>query len=129
MTNPVRHYSRLATYLGETRVFAWGSMDCVLFALGAVEAQGGSVALPCSWTTERGAKRCLARMGGLEAAADSVLTEVPTSLARRGDIALVRAPDGTDLLMVVEGETLVGLDETGTRRLPRKRMAKSWSAI
>lgn len=133
MTNPVRarNYAALTAWLNAPAVFGYSPdrLDCVRDCLGAVRAQGGDVTLPCRWTTERGAKRCLDRLGGLEAAVDTVLAEVPTGLARRGDIGLVRAPDGTELLMIVEGETLAGLTEAGRRRLPRRRMVKAWSAL
>lgn len=115
--------------------FAWGrdANDCVSFGLGAVEAQTGRTdlrhRLP-NWRTETGARRVLARIGGLEAAVDSVLTSVPLAHAQRGDIALVEHPvTGAKALMVVEGDTLVGPDASGARRLRRSRMVKAWSAI
>lgn len=105
--------------------------SCVHFAAGAVQAQTGRNLMPRlpSWTTERGAKRVLKRLGGLEAATDRVLTRIPPAMAQRGDIAGVPRPGGGMLLMVVEGETLVGPDASGARRIARRHMAAAWSAV
>jgi len=110
--------------------FVWGSNDCVLFAADAVRAQTGVdplKGLP-TWRSKAGAMRALAKLGGLEAAVDGVLTAIPPSMAKRGDIALVINADGSSALTVVEGDTLIGLDATGGRRLPRASMVKAWSA-
>ena len=114
--------------------FAWGreANDCVSFALGAVEAMTGRYdlyrAMP-DWTSQRGARRALNRLGGLEAAVDGVLTPVPLAMAARGDVALVRFPgQDAEALMIVEGETLVGPGASGARRVRRVMMVRAWSA-
>lgn len=131
----IRDHEALSRYLAarHSQPFAWGrdANDCVSFALGAVEAQRGDQlrqGLP-NWKTERGARRVLARLGGLEAAVDGVLTSVAPAFARRGDIALVtHAATGDQALFVVEGDTLVGPDARGARRVRRSHMLKAWSA-
>lgn len=131
----MRDFETLHRYLAArtAQPFAWGreANDCVSFALGAVEVLTGRAIrgqLP-SWTTERGALRALARLGGLAAAVDTVLTPIAPAMAQRGDVAMAENPQtGAQALFVVEGATLVGPDASGARRLPRARMAKAWSA-
>lgn len=112
--------------------FAWGSEanDCVSFAANAVRAQTGRDVLKplkAKWSTELGAAKTLARLGGLEAAVDRVLTPVPLGMARRGDIAMAGRGE-TFGLFVVEGQTIVGPDIAGLSRLPRRMAVKAWSA-
>lgn len=131
----IRDHAALARYLAARQAlpFAWGreANDCVSFALGAVEAQTGRrlrSRLP-NWSTQTGARRVLARRGGLEAAVSSVLEAIPPAFAARGDIALVRHPQtGAEALFVVEGDTLVGPDASGARRLKRTHMIRAWRA-
>lgn len=122
-----RDLDALLGYLAEAeaRPFAWGRHDCVRFAGGAVEAATGrKPALP-TWTSERGALRVLARLGGLEAAVDGVLTRTPAALAQRGDVALV----DDAALGVVEGEFVLALSpDAGLVRLPRSAIRTAWSA-
>jgi len=137
-----RDYSALVAFLHSRAAtpFSWGKNrrrngtpddgnSCVHFAAGAVLAQTGRNvmrALP-SWSSEAGARRVLKRLGGIQVATDSVLRRIPLAMAQRGDIAGVETPDGL-LLMVVEGDTLVGPDASGARRVRRSRMVAAWSA-
>lgn len=131
----IRDHEALSRYVASRHAqpFAWGreANDCVSFALGAVEALRGDRlrhGLP-NWTTERGARRVLARLGGLEAAVSGILSPVAPAFARRGDVALVAHPTtGVQALFVVEGDTLVGPDASGARRVRRALMIKAWSA-
>jgi len=114
--------------------FAWGSdaNDCVSFAAACVEAQigkrirfGGH-----DWTTAIGAHRILEKLDGLAAAVSSELTEISPAFAQRGDVAGVpKRPGGNDIvLMIVEGDTLVGPAPHGLERMPRAVMTMAWSA-
>lgn len=128
----IRDYQALHTFLHERAAmpFDWATNSCVHFAAGAVEAQTGRsilARLP-KWKTESGARRQLARAGGLEAACDTVLRRIPAALAQRGDVAGVQDPAGGLFLMVVEGDGLVGVDASGARRVRRERMVMAWSA-
>lgn len=128
----LRDHGALVAYLhAQAKVpFSWSSASCVHLAAGAVQAQTGRdimAELP-RWKTERGAKLQLARLGGLEAAADSLLRRIPPAMAQRGDIAGVRDPDGELFLMVVEGDTLAGVHASGARRARRRHMVMAWSA-
>jgi hypothetical protein len=58
---------------------------------------------------------------------DQVLAPIAPSLAKRGDVALVRLIHG-EALAVVEGDTLAYAGANGVGRLPRRMMVKAWSA-
>ena len=107
------------------------TQDCVRFAAAAVQALTGRdplAEISARWTTARGARRVLRRLGGLGAGVDLVLRPVPLAMARRGDVALVRIGEA-ESLMVIEGDTLVGPAEPrGLQRLARASAARAWSA-
>ena len=111
---------------------AWGdhANDCVSFARASVTALTGAdpmAGLGHHWKTARGAARVLKHLGGLAAAADTVLPRIEPAMARRGDVGLVRI-EGRDSLVIVEGETVVGPGEAAQVRLPRGMMTAAWSA-
>ncbi|MES2175114.1 MAG: hypothetical protein V4523_14365 [Pseudomonadota bacterium] len=114
--------------------FAWGDQanDCVSFAAAAVKAQTGKRVKfgGHEWSTAIGAQRVLNKLDGLAAAVASELQDIAPALAQRGDIAGVPTrPGGNDmLLMVVEGDTLVGPGPDGLMRMPRVSMTMAWSA-
>lgn len=127
-----RDYAALVAYLHARAAtpFDWATNSCGHFAAGAVLAQTGRdvlASLP-KFKTERGAKLMLARRGGLEATMDSLLTRIAPAHAMRGDVGAVRGDDGELRLVVVEGETLVGPDASGARRVGRHHMVMAWSA-
>lgn len=129
-----RNYEGLLRYLAQRSrtPFAWGreANDCVSHMLGALEAQGAPIdpaTLP-AWSSERGAVRVLARLGGLEAALSKWLRPIPPAMAQRGDVAVVAGPAGELAVLIVEGDTLVGPSPDGHQRLARSRMVKAWSA-
>ena len=124
-----RNYEALLGFIAErsNAPFAWGSNDCVSFAVGAVHAMTGRRLRVPQWHTERGATRVLKRLGGLEAAADSLLSRIPVARAARGDIGAVRTSRGV-LLVVIVGDTVVGPDLDGLRRLSRNVLTAAWSA-
>jgi hypothetical protein len=85
---------RLAAYAAAAahRPFAWGSLDCVLFAAGAVEAVTGVRPPMPVWTDVRGGLRQLRTYGGLVGAVESIgLPELSRpSCAARGDVLLIQ---------------------------------------
>lgn len=101
--------------------------DCVRFAAAGVEAVTGYPALSRvahSWTTARGARRVLARLGGMAAAVDRVMRPIPVTMAARGDVGMT----ATGQLVLVEGDTVVGLSpERGLFRLTRAALASAWT--
>jgi hypothetical protein len=126
----MRDYGALARYLAERRAmpFAWGRKgnDCAAFAGGAIKAQTGRDPLAgLRWSTATGAARLIARLGGMEAAVSARLTPIAPAKAHRGDLAGVADGRFGLLLMVVEGETLIG---PGNSRAPRSAMIHAWSA-
>lgn len=112
--------------------YEWGrgKNDCVSFVLQAIKEQTGHErATSVRWHDEKSGLKAIAKLGGLEAAFDRHFQRIPPARAMRGDIAGV--PDERFGIhpMIVEGDMLVGLDDKGTRRLPRKAMLVAWSAV
>jgi hypothetical protein len=100
--------------------------DCARFFSAGVAAVTGVAPLDRfagRWTTELGAARVLRRAGGLDAAVSRIMTEIPITLAQRGDGGLTSG----DALVLIEGETVVGLSERGYYRLPRHALLKAWT--
>lgn len=107
----------------------WTGNCCARFVLGGVEAQFGSApALAVEWSDLRTARRALAAVGGLEAEADRLFEAIEPAQAQFGDIAGVDHPSEGFLLMIVEGETLVGPGDHGNVRAPRREMVRAWRA-
>ena len=77
------------------------------------------------WSSEDEAEKVITKLGGLEKAISARMTEIPVSMAQRGDGAMVR---GVRCVMIVEGDTLVGPSERGEIRLPRSAAVRAWSA-
>ncbi|MDP3405042.1 MAG: hypothetical protein Q8S03_10160 [Brevundimonas sp.] len=128
-----RNPDALIAYLEarEGWVFGYGpepkTHDCVRFMAGGIAAVTGIDPLArfgAEWTTARGARRVLARAGGLVTAVSSVMTEIAPARAMRGDGGLV----GSDTLVLIEGQTVVGLaSDRGLIRLPRAALIKAWT--
>jgi hypothetical protein len=120
----------------QARPFRWRrGRDCVSFAAAAIEAQTGRDPLAdiALWSTRAEALALAEAEGGLKAALDKRLMQLPPALAQRGDIAGVLAR-GSDRrfgirLAVIEGATLVGPGACGLERLPRAVMVMAWSAL
>ena len=128
-----RDFNALVEYIAarEKTPFEWGSRatDCISYWSGGIEAMTDDNPLDweptLSWTTQEEAEAVLDGLGGLEAAVSARMTEIPVTMAQRGDGALVR---GVRCVMIVEGDTLVGPSERGNIRLPRSAAVKAWSA-
>ena len=100
--------------------------DCARVVSAGVEAVTGISPLAAfdgTWTTEAGAVRVIRRHGGMDAAVSTVMTEVPATLAQRGDVGLTEG----DALVLIEGATVVGLSDEGQYRLPRQALIKAWT--
>lgn len=102
------------------RPFAWGAMDCALFAADCVAACTG--ADPAAdfrgrYRSEFGARRLIARAvggGGLGALAAARLgSEIPPGLALRGDVGLSDQGEGMPLLVVCNGPQWLGPGPSG----------------
>ena len=102
---------------------------CARYVLDAVRAQFAEAPqLTVSWSTARGAKRAIAKLGGFEATVDRLFRRIDPAQAVFGDIAGVACPVLGFHVMLVEGQTLVAPGERGNTRLPRTRMLSAWSA-
>lgn len=124
---------RLHAYLVEHEgaVFAWGQTDCALFAAGAVLAQtGDDFAAPFrgQYRSAAGSVRALKTWGAgdLASTIGTVLPEIPTGFAKRGDIVMFAASAGVcvgaDGLFIGEEDGAPGLV-----RIPRADWDRAWS--
>ncbi|MFM2042564.1 MAG: hypothetical protein RLY86_1140 [Pseudomonadota bacterium] len=130
---------RLDRVVGVARhsTFAWGRVDCCLFAADAVVAVTGmDPAAPWrgTYADARTAARLLGRLGGLGglgATAAGIARRhgwpaVPPAFLGRGDVALVRLDDGRPALAVCLGTALVLPAERGLAKLERDRARSGW---
>lgn len=126
-----RNTVALAAYIDARATWRFGygpdplTHDCARFCGGGVEAATGVnplTAFAGQWTTERGARRVLARHGGMAAAIGTVMDEVSPTMAQRGDVAMTEQ----GALMLLEGATLVGPADEGLKRAPRAHAVRTW---
>ena len=125
--------SRLTAHLTETAAqgFHYGSNDCALFAAGAVRAMTGhdpAAAWRGTYTTLEGGLKRLMKAGFDDhvALVGNLLPDVALAFAQVGDIALVAAPDGPALGIIV-GETIACLTPRGLGHLPREAALRAWT--
>lgn len=123
---------RLGAYLGQQRgaVFAYGQLDEVLFAAGAIEAMTGedpAAHIRGHYTTRLGALRVLRREGyrNLIEAMDARYLTVPPAHAQRGDIALHDCGLG---VCIGRDALFVGIEDgrEGLVRLPMREWDMAW---
>lgn len=89
--------------------FAYGTADCVLFAVGWAELAAGRRYLPdVTWIDERSALRAIKKMGGLETAFDKCFTRIEPNFARDGDLALAGG-----IAYLFSGPHICGLGKNG----------------
>lgn len=109
--------------------FAWGSNDCVLFAADAVCAMTGTdpvAHVRGQWDSQLSAARAIARMGGLQAAADALgLEPIPPLYAQRGDVVLHRR-DGIEAIAICLGNNLAGPSESGLLFFGLENGVRAW---
>lgn len=109
----------LSDYLAGHReaVFAWGRMDCALFAAGAVKAMTGTDPLAGAgrWKSQAGAARAIRRAGfaSLEQGVSSLLQPVEPVFAMRGDLVMAEGAlgicAGAQAWFLAEGDGAAGL--------------------
>lgn len=111
--------------------FAWGSNDCCLFACDAALALTGSDPAAKergTYTTERGAARLLAKLGGVRGiGAARFGEEIAPALAQVGDIGVVMA-GGRESLAVCGGQHWTAPGEQGLEVLPIDAAVVAWRA-
>lgn len=127
---------RAAVAAAEARRFRWGEFDCCLWACDVVAVlRGVDLAAPFRgrYDTARGAARALRTFSGagLDATATKIAAahgfpEIPVSLAQRGDVALIRTPQG-DALAVVLGVMSAAPGPRGLARVRTLDAARAWA--
>lgn len=103
--------------------FAWGSNDCVLFAIGWLEHSTGRDFLGAykPWRTAKEAIRKVDDAGGLESLFDAGLTRINPHMANDGDIALI---DRSAYLF--SGAHVVSVGESGLVFIDRMEAKCAW---
>lgn len=120
---------RLNEFLDSVGPFEWGSNDCCMFAVRAVEVMTGvDHGKPYrGYKTALGAHRRLEKYGGVEGIATIELGEPkPVLFAKRGDV--ISALSGTNLLLgICLGDKIAAVSETGLIFLPMESAQNAWS--
>ncbi|MFS0736927.1 hypothetical protein ABC347_07745 [Sphingomonas sp. 1P06PA] len=127
--------ARLAEYLAGAMTYARdGELEhCAFFAAGAARAVTGRdpmKGLRRRAQTGTGRVRILAEHGGLEAMVDDRFPAISPFKAKRGDLVMGEASDGTAAIGVcIGGEALFVGEEDGPTlvREPRSRWIKAWA--
>jgi hypothetical protein len=129
-----RNPNALVEYLEDRADWTFGygpdpkTHDCARFVAGGVEAVTGANPLKrftSEWTTRTGARRVLARHGGMASAVSEVMTEISPTMAQRGDVGMTAEGQ----LVLFDGEMVTGLTpERGLVRLPRAHAVRAWTA-
>jgi hypothetical protein len=128
----MRDYDALLRYVAdrEAMPFTWGPNDCCSFVAGAIEAQTGANPVRragLTWTTQRGARRVLKRLGGQQGAVDGILRPIALAMAQRGDAGMIEG-EGVPMLVLIEGVLLAAPGDAGLVRYPRALLVRAWSA-
>lgn len=123
--------ARLSAFVAARRgvAFAWGENDCVLFAADAVLAITGrdlALSVRGSYASAGGALRTLEPLGGLEAAATSVLgAPLAGCLARVGDVCLLQM-NARPALGICNGTSVLGPGMHGIEHGPLSAALRCW---
>ena len=104
--------------------FAWGTHDCVCFAIGwlSIVAMEDLLAEYRRWKTEKKAKSIIKKLGGLELMFDKNLKRILPGYAKDGDVTLI---DGTAYLF--SGSQIVGPGKDGLVFKNRLEATCAWS--
>lgn len=124
--------SRLIAFVSDAArtPFQPGVHDCALFSAGAVLAMTG-VDYAANWrgryTTLTGGLRVLRKAGFADHIdlAARTFDEVHPAFADLGDLAVIPTPEG-DVLGVVQGEMIYGLNKGGIAYTPRVRATRAF---
>lgn len=128
----VRDGNALAAYLEERETWAFGyggddfTHDCARFASGGVQAVTGVDPLArftSRWTSYRGSLRVIRAHGGMASAVSEVMRTIDPLRAQRGDVGMT----AEGALVLIEGQTVVGVTSSGLARLPRAALVQAWT--
>lgn len=120
---------RLNEFLDSVGPFEWGSNDCCMFAVKAVEVMTGEDhGKPYrGYKTGLGAARRLEKHGGVEGIATIELgAPKPVLYVKRGDVVSVKN-DGNMLLGICLGDKIAAVSETGLVFLSTDTIQNAWS--
>ena len=120
---------RLNEFLDSVGPFEWGSNDCCMFAVNAVEVMTGiDHGKPYrGYKTGLGAARRLEKHGGVEGIATIELgAPKPILYVKRGDVVSVKN-DGNLLLGICLGDKIAAVSETGLVFLSTDTIQNAWS--
>lgn len=124
--------ARLSSYLAAcgSQPFAWGVMDCTLFAAGAVEAMTGVDPAARHRGQYKTAKGALSRLrrAGCETPADLAalhLPEVPVHHAGIGDVVAITTDDGP-ALGIWQGEFAYAVGPDGFGLVDPSRVTRAF---
>lgn len=110
--------------------FSWGVHDCCQFVRAALRVLVGRDIAIRRYTTERGAVRALAALGGYEGAMHAYGAEPLAGplLAQRGDVVLVAAPAGLfdGALAVCTGVAAHAVGPAGLAAVPQAQWLRAW---
>lgn len=120
---------RLQAFLDSVGPFEWGTNDCCMFAVRAVEVMTGvDHGKPYrGYKTALGAHRRLEKYGGVEGIATIELGEPKSVLfAKRGDVVSVLIGENL-LLGICLGDKIAAVSENGLIFLPMECAQNAWS--
>jgi len=108
--------------------FAWGSNDCCLFTVDAVQAMTGidHAATLRGYTTPLAAERILRERGGVrQLAINSWGDPVPPTMAGIGDVVLM-VNEGRELLAICNGTCAIGAGPDGIAVMGMDAAVAAW---
>jgi len=110
------------------RSFAWGKLDCCLWAAACVEAQTGvdhAEGIRGTYNDAAGAARIVRRMGGLRGVGALAGPAVSPLMAHHGDIGLVRS-NGKPVLALCAGPLWLVVTSQGLVNVPFDAALMCW---
>ena len=108
--------------------FAWGKLDCCLWAAACVEAQTGvdhAEGIRGTYSDARSAARVVRALGGLRGIGGRLGDPIPPLMVRHGDIGIVRS-NGKPVLSVFGGQTWLVVTSAGLINVPLGAATHVW---
>ena len=110
-------------------LFSWGTHDCCMLAVDAIEACTGRRPAIAPYDSEAKAIDVLASLGGMREAASLATRSDPIAagLAQRGDLVLIEWPGlWGSALAVCAGSVAYAASRVGLARVPPHRWLTAW---
>lgn len=122
------HRLTLVVSDAHSRKFAWGELDCCLWAATCVEAQTGvdhAAGIHGTYSDAAGAARVIKRLGGLRGIGALAGAPVPALTARIGDVGIVRS-GGKPVLAVCAGHVWLVVSSQGVLSVSLASATHCW---